>query len=240
MSRLIALDTETTGLSPAKGDRIVELGCVELVRMRKGESRRWLIHPERSIPEEASRIHGITDDQVAGAPRFGEIVEEFLQFIGTDELVIHNAAFDLGFLNAELTRLSRPLLASARVIDTLTLARRRFPGAKADLDALCKRFKIDNSHRTLHGALLDADLLADLYVAMMGGAQYALDFLAEAVTSADEGGGVDMAGAVSTRSGSVVRIRRCWPVAAHEEAAHVAFLEFMHKEYGHSLWSGIP
>ncbi|MBF0615131.1 MAG: DNA polymerase III subunit epsilon [Magnetococcales bacterium] len=238
MSRLIVLDTETTGLSHANGDRIVELGCVELVRLRKGESRQWYIHPERSIPAEATRIHGITDAQVAHAPKFFEMVDEFLQFIGTDGLVIHNAAFDLGFLNAELKRLQRPELVSARVIDTLALARRKFPGAKSDLNTLCKRFKIDNTHRTLHGALLDANLLADVYVALKGGSQFALDFLGEpsepvAVTT------VAHKSSESAVSSPVHRSMRHWPLSAEEQAAHAAFLEFMQKEYGGALWSGI-
>ncbi|MBF0213734.1 MAG: DNA polymerase III subunit epsilon [Magnetococcales bacterium] len=235
MTRLIALDTETTGLSPAKGDRLVELGCVELVQMRKGRSKQWFVNPERSIPAEATRIHGITDEQVAGAPLFSGIVEAFLEFIGQDGLVIHNAAFDMGFLNAELARIKRPPLDSARVIDTLLISRRRFPGAKADLDSLCKRLKIDNTHRKFHGALLDAELLADVYVALNGGAQFSMDLTGSAdpvviseVVRSD-------AGVVSP---VVARPVREWPISPEEQKAHEAFLEFLQKNYGGCLWSG--
>ncbi|MBF0417236.1 MAG: DNA polymerase III subunit epsilon [Magnetococcales bacterium] len=234
MTRLIALDTETTGLSPSKGDRIVEIGCVELIQMRKGETRRWFINPERSIPAEATRIHGITDEQVAHEPIFKLVAEEFLTFIGSDPLVIYNAGFDLGFLNAELGRIKRPLLDVSRVIDALMMARKRFPGAKADLDSVCKRLKIDNSHRKLHGALLDAELLADVYVALNGGAQFAMDLTGAVeevvvkVASVPEHG-------VNTIAG-VVRPVRAWPIAQEEELAHVAFLEFMQKQHGSCLW----
>ncbi|MBF0341740.1 MAG: DNA polymerase III subunit epsilon [Magnetococcales bacterium] len=235
MSRLIALDTETTGLSPAKGDRIVEIGCVELVQMRKGEHRQWFVNPERPIPAEATRIHGITDAQVAGAPVFKAIAREFLDFIGSDGLVIHNAAFDMGFLNAELGRIKYPLLDIGRVIDTLALARRRFPGAKADLDSLCKRMKVDNSHRKLHGALLDAELLADLYVALSGGAQFAMDLGggAPVATTAPEMTGEDKA---NVSIAAAARPVRSWPLSREEEEAHEAFLEFMQKEFGGCLW----
>ncbi|MBF0629120.1 MAG: DNA polymerase III subunit epsilon [Magnetococcales bacterium] len=236
-SRLIALDTETTGLSPAKGDRIVELGCVELVQLRKGRTRQWFINPERSIPAEATRIHGITDEQVAGAPIFQGIVEEFLEFIGQDGLVIHNASFDLGFLNAELARIKRPPLEAGRVIDTLALSRRRYPGAKSDLDSLCKRLKIDNTRRKFHGALLDAELLAEVYVAFQGGAQFSMDLSASvadpAVAADQEGAGKGATLTVAAASRPV----RSWPLAQEEALAHAAFLEFMQKEYGNCLWS---
>ncbi|MBF0162902.1 MAG: DNA polymerase III subunit epsilon [Magnetococcales bacterium] len=233
MTRLIALDTETTGLSASKGDRIVEIGCVELIHMRKGATRQWFINPERPIPAEATRIHGITDEKVANEPIFKKIAEDFLAFIGSDQLVIYNAGFDLGFLNAELARIKRPLLDGSRVIDALMLARKRFPGAKADLDSVCKRLKIDNAHRKLHGALLDAELLAEVYVALNGGAQFTMDLT----------GGVEEVAikVVSTEQvanvGSVVRPVRVWPVAREEELAHAAFLEFMQKEHGGCLWS---
>ncbi|MBF0272065.1 MAG: DNA polymerase III subunit epsilon [Magnetococcales bacterium] len=239
MTRLIALDTETTGLSPAKGDRIVELGCVELVHMRKGQSRQWFINPERSIPAEATRIHGITDEQVAGAPIFKGIAEEFLAFIGQDGLVIHNAGFDMGFLNAELARIKRPPLDTGRVIDTLAISRRRYPGAKSDLDSLCKRLKIDNTHRKFHGALLDAELLADVYVALNGGAQFAMDLTASAEPLPSLPVAAGQAGQEGTASAplAVVRPTRPWPLSREEELAHEAFLEFMQKEHRACVWA---
>ncbi|MBF0296799.1 MAG: DNA polymerase III subunit epsilon [Magnetococcales bacterium] len=235
MSRLVALDTETTGLSPAQGDRIVEIGCVELVQMRKGQTRQWFVNPERRIPLEATRIHGITDEKVANAPVFAAIAGEFLDFIGDDGLVIHNAAFDLGFLNAELSRVRRPILDARRVTDTMMLSRRRFPGAAASLDAVCKRMKIDISHRKLHGALLDAELLADLYVALHGGAQFAMalgsDFAHAPSVVADR------KVAASAPAAVVTHPARDWPLSPEEEAAHAAYLAQMQQEFGACLWA---
>ncbi len=170
--REIALDTETTGLDPKSGHRIVEIGCTELHRhMPTGASFHKYLNPERAMPDEAYRIHGLSDAFLAGKPLFSEIIDEFLEFIGDDPLVIHNAKFDMGFINAELTRLDRPTLPLSRAIDTVTLARRRFPGAQVSLDALCRRFEIDLSARTKHGALLDAELLSDVYLELCGGRQ---------------------------------------------------------------------
>ncbi|MBF0439792.1 MAG: DNA polymerase III subunit epsilon [Magnetococcales bacterium] len=232
MTRLIALDTETTGLSPAKGDRIVEIGCVELINMRKGQSRQWYINPERKIPAEATRVHGITDAHVANAPLFKTIAHEFLDFIGADSLVIHNASFDLGFLNAELKRVHRPPLESSRAVDTMLISRRRFPGAKADLDSLCKRLKVDNSHRKLHGALLDADLLAEAYVALSGGAQFTMALTADPAVPV-------MADKSKSSIEPVAREARKWPLSQEEELAHAEFLEFMQKEFGACLWNNL-
>ncbi|MBF0125745.1 MAG: DNA polymerase III subunit epsilon [Magnetococcales bacterium] len=233
MSRLIALDTETTGLSPNQGDRIVEIGCVELIHMRKGQSRQWYINPERKIPLEATRIHGITDEQVAQAPIFAAIAQEFLEFIREDALVIHNASFDLGFLNAELTRIKRPVLDAKRVTDTMVLSRRRFPGSPASLDALCKRLKIDNSHRKLHGALLDSDLLAEVYVALHGGAQFTMSLGSEPPPPTQTRESTP----TQTAAKPVVHVAREWRLSPEEEQAHAAFLEFMQKEFGACLWS---
>jgi len=170
--REVVLDTETTGLNPRSGDRIVEIGCVALNNhIPSGETFQHYIDPERDMPEEAARIHGLTGEFLAGKPKFADIVDEFLAYIGTDKLVIHNAAFDLGFLNAELARLDRDPIPMSRAIDTVSMARRKFPGAPASLDALCRRFSIDNSQRTKHGALLDAELLAEVYLELIGGAQ---------------------------------------------------------------------
>ncbi|HMB76420.1 MAG TPA: DNA polymerase III subunit epsilon [Kiloniellaceae bacterium] len=170
--REIVLDTETTGLDPGAGHRIVEVACLELLHhLPTGKTFREYINPERSVPEEAARIHGLTDEFLADKPRFHEVADGFLDFIGDDKLVIHNAQFDLKFLNAELARVEKEPIASARAIDTVTMARRRFPGAQASLDALCRRFAIDNSARSFHGALLDCELLAEVYLELQGGRQ---------------------------------------------------------------------
>ena len=174
--REIILDTETTGLDPDAGHRIVEIGCVELLhRLPSGRQFQKHLNPERDMPAEAQAVHGLTAEFLAGQPKFSEIVEEFLEFIGTAPLVIHNAQFDLKFLNAELARLGKPAIEPARAVDTVALARRRFPGAQASLDALCRRFKIDNSARSVHGALLDCQLLADVYLELSGGRQAGFD-----------------------------------------------------------------
>lgn len=170
MSREITLDTETTGLSPADGHRIIEIGCVELLNhVPTGRTYQIYINPERGVPDEAFRVHGISDAFLADKPMFADIVDEFLGFIGESTLIMHNAPFDLGFLNAELTRHDRPRISTDRTIDTVQLARQKFPGAPANLDALCKRFGIDLSARALHGALKDAELLAAVYLQLIGG-----------------------------------------------------------------------
>ncbi len=172
MAREIVLDTETTGLSPLQGDRVVEIGCVELLnRLPSGNVYHVYVNPERGVPQEATRVHGITDEFLADKPIFSSVVGDFLDFIADAPLVIHNASFDMGFLNAELGRVGFPLLPPARAVDTLAMAKRKFPGAPASLDALCKRFEIDASNRQLHGALLDARLLADVYLELCGGRQ---------------------------------------------------------------------
>lgn len=170
--REIILDTETTGLDPAAGHRVVEIGCVEAFNhIPTGESWHCYINPERDMPEEAFRIHGLSTAFLADHRVFADIVDDFLGFIGDDNLVIHNASFDMRFLNAELGLLDRPPLDRDRAIDTVTLARRRYPGAQVSLDALCRRFEIDLSARDKHGALLDAELLADVYLELRGGRQ---------------------------------------------------------------------
>ena len=171
----ILFDTETTGLDPLTGDRIIEIAAIELVRdLPTGKVFHRLVDPERDIPEEASRIHGISRSDLIGKPRFAEIVDDFLAFIGDAPLVAHNAPFDFGFLNAELSRLSLPPVDMARMIDTLALAKARFPGMTNSLNALCTRFAIDLSERTTHNALLDCRLLADVYVELTGGRQRGL------------------------------------------------------------------
>ena len=170
--RQIFLDTETTGLSPESGDRIVEIGCIEMVNRRlTGETRHVYLNPERKGSEEATRIHGLTDDFLADKPKFAEVADDLLGFLAGAEVIIHNAAFDVGFLNAELKRLKRQPFhtVATQVTDTLLMAREMFPGKANSLDALCRRLEVDNSQRTLHGALLDAGLLAEVYIRLTRG-----------------------------------------------------------------------
>lgn len=170
--RQIVLDTETTGLEPEQGHRIIEVGCVEVIRRRKtGRTFHRYIRPDREVDRGALEVHGITNEFLAQQPRFEEIAEEFIEFISGAELIIHNAAFDVAFLNAELRRLPqrKQIHQLCSVLDTLILARQMHPGQRNSLDALCKRYSIDNSHRELHGALLDAQILLDVYLAMTGG-----------------------------------------------------------------------
>ncbi|HAC57684.1 MAG TPA: DNA polymerase III subunit epsilon [Rhodobiaceae bacterium] len=170
--REIVLDTETTGISPQDGHRLVEIGCLELFNhVATGKFFHTYINPERDMPEGAFRVHGLSEAFLSDKPKFAEVADDFLEFIGEDPLVIHNASFDMGFINAELKRIGRPSLPMARAIDTLEIARRKYPGAQNNLDALCRRFNVDNSGRTKHGALLDSELLAEVYLELMGGRQ---------------------------------------------------------------------
>jgi DNA polymerase III subunit epsilon len=179
--REIVLDTETTGLEPELGHRLVEIACIELVNhLPTGVLKRWYLNPEREMSTDAFAVHGIGDDFLKNHPRFAEVADEFLAFIEGAPLIIHNATFDLGFLNAELRRAARSPLPAGIAIDTLELARRKFPGAQASLDALCRRFAIDNSARSKHGALLDAELLAEVYLELIGGRQPGLELVARA------------------------------------------------------------
>jgi DNA polymerase-3 subunit epsilon len=214
--REIILDTETTGLNPREGHRIVEIGALEMVnKVLTGRSFHHYINPERSMPAEAYRIHGISEEFLQDKPVFAEIAQDFLDFIEGGILVIHNAPFDTKFLNHELTLLKKPQLELSEVIDTLIMARRTFPGARASLDALCKRFKIDNSTRQLHGALLDAELLAEVYVELTGGRQSSFSLRGkELETRAEE----QMA---ASSSGNKIIVR---PTGA-EEQAHEEFLK---------------
>lgn len=174
-SREIVFDTETTGLSPLGGDRVVEIGCVEMANhVPTGRTFHVYINPERDMPEGAFAVHGLSTEFLSDKPVFAAIAADFVAFIGDARLVAHNAAFDMGFLNAELGRLGYPALAQERVVDTLALARKKHPFAPASLDALCQRYGIDNSRRIKHGALLDAEILADVYIELLGGRQAAL------------------------------------------------------------------
>ena len=212
--REIVLDTETTGLDPGSGHRIVEIGCVELVnRIPTGVTFQRYLNPERTMPAEARAVHGLTDEFLSGHPRFAEVAVEFLEFIGEAPLVIHNAEFDMGFVNAELQRLGIAALPSARATDTVIIARRRFPGAPANLDALCRRFNIDNSARTQHGALLDASLLAEVYLELTGGRQAGLG-----LTASESGQSV-----IAIKPG-VMREPRPHAANADELAAHAQLI----------------
>ena len=168
--REIVLDTETTGLSPNKGDRVVEIGCVELINHVPTENTfQVYLNPERDMDEGAQRVHGLTNEFLLDKPKFSEIAEEFISYIGESKIIAHNASFDINFLNSELARVDRSKISDERVVDTLKMAREKYPGARNSLDALCKRFLVDNSNRKLHGALLDSELLAEVYLELIGG-----------------------------------------------------------------------
>ncbi len=223
MLREIVMDTETTGLDARKSDRLIEIGCVEIVNRRPtGREFHRFVYPERSVPPDAVRIHGITDDMLVGKPLFAAVANDFIDFIGDAPLVIHNATFDIGFLNMELERAGKTALDMARVVDTLMLARRKHPAGPNSLDALCKRYGIDNSKRTKHGALVDSLLLADVYVELLGERQATLvlgsaSAMAQAAARTSTGG----------RSGPSAPPRPM-PLAARltteDEAAHAAFV----------------
>ena len=178
--REIVLDTETTGLDPLRGDRLVEIGCVEIFnRMPTGQTFHRHLNPERDVPAEAYAVHGLSREFLLDKPLFAEVVEEFLEFIGDAPLVIHNASFDISFINAELDRVKQQAIARERLVDTLLLARRKHPGVSNRLDDLCSRYAIDNSRRTKRGALLDAELLAEVYIDLIGARQSQLILAAE-------------------------------------------------------------
>jgi DNA polymerase-3 subunit epsilon len=216
--REIVLDTETTGFDPESGDRIVEIGAVELMgHMPTGRTYHQYINPERSMPEEAFQVHGLGDDFLRDKPKFAEVGQAFLDFIGDAKLVIHNAAFDVKFLNAELGWMKLPQIPWEQAIDTLAIARKRFPGSPASLDALCRRFNIDNSSRTLHGALLDSEILAEVYLELIGGRQpdFGLSTQAEGL-----GAGADVAWTPKPRP-TKLKSR----LSPEEAAAHDAFVK---------------
>ena len=220
--REIVLDTETTGLSPRDGHRVVEIGCVELMHyVPTGRSFHQYLNPERDMPAEAAAVHGLTDSFLADKPLFTQVVEPFLDFIGDAPLIIHNAAFDMGFLNAELERAGFLALPSARATDTVDMARRKFPGQRNSLDALCERFGIDKSARTMHGALLDAQLLAEVYLELRGGRQPGLmmDVVGPARSATHE---AQNTGEKTTRS---FRAPRPHAPSAEELAAHEVALK---------------
>jgi DNA polymerase-3 subunit epsilon len=215
--REIVLDTETTGLDPLRGDRLVEVGCIELFnRMPTGQTFHRYMNPEREMAAEAFAVHGLSTEFLADKPFFHEVVEEFLAFIGDAPLVIHNASFDISFINAELDRLKRAPISRERLVDTLLLARRKHPGVSNRLDDLCSRYAIDNSRRTKHGALLDAELLAEVYVDLIGARQSQLILASESRAIRLDG------------SGETLRRQRPVPLAVRitdaEREAHRAFI----------------
>ncbi len=224
MKREIVLDTETTGLDPATGHRIVEIGCVELMGgVRTGKEFHTYLNPERDMPEEAERVHGISAKFLADKPVFAEKVDDFLEFLQDSPLVIHNAGFDMRFINAELAKLGFGPIPMERAVDTVLIARKKFPGSPASLDALCKRFNIDLSGRDKHGALLDAQLLADVYLELLGGRQ-AMMLLEEEVE------------AVSLKVAATSRVQRApreFAIPEEELAAHGAMVEKLRN----ALWA---
>jgi DNA polymerase-3 subunit epsilon len=225
--REIVLDTETTGLDPNDGHRVIDIGCVELMdHFPTGRTFQAYLNPERDVPLDVQKVHGITTEFLADKPLFEAVVEEFLEFIGDAPLVIHNASFDLKFLNSELHRLKRPPIPLARAIDTIDIAKSKIPGARYSLDELCKRFSIDLTSRTLHGALLDSQLTAQVYLELVGGRQKNL-LLSPS----------DQASAVMVAEVRVARVRP-EPLAVRitevEIAAHAAFVE---KELKDPLWN---
>ena len=213
--REIVLDTETTGFNPAEGHRIVEIGCVELSNhVPTGTVWHSYVNPERDMPDGAFQVHGLSEAFLADHPVFAEVVGGFLEFVGDARLVIHNAAFDMGFINAELGTLGFGPLPMSRTVDTVQLARAKFPGAQASLDALCRRFGIDNSARTKHGALLDAELLAEVYLELIGGRQHGLSLV-----SGEVGVQTDPVAAEAP-----ARAARPHAASDAERAAHAAFI----------------
>jgi DNA polymerase-3 subunit epsilon len=218
MMREIVFDTETTGLSFPGGDRMVEIGCVEMVnRVETGRTFHAYYHPERDMPVEAFNVHGLSQAFLADKPKFADAVEDLLEFVGDAPLIAHNAGFDFSFLNGELTRCGRQIIHMKRMVDTLQIARSRHPGAKHSLDALCSRFGIDRSHRVLHGALLDAQLLAQVYVELMGGRQIGLGLLSDTGSSAST--------PIVAPAPRVVRPPRVFAVSEGDLAAHAAFMK---------------
>ena len=233
MSRQIILDTETTGLGHASGHRIIEIGCLELIeRQLTGEQFHVYLNPDRAIDAGAAKVHGIRSEFLQDKPRFNDIMQDFMSFVEGAELIIHNAPFDVGFLNAELKRASwpKPLEAHCSILDTLVLAKQKHPGQRNNLDALCKRYDVVNSHRKLHGALLDSELLGLVYLAMTGG-QTTL-FGDDEANKKQTPGRIKQAPALSSNSPVILATEQ-------EQAEHQAFIEILSKKSGVNHWSGI-
>ncbi len=230
-ARQIILDTETTGIDPEAGHNIIEIGCVEMVRRKlTGNNYHRYIKPDREVEAEAIEVHGITNEYLADKPKFAELADEFLEFIRGAELIIHNAAFDVGFINAELSRngIAERVEDICQVTDTLAMARKKYPGQRNSLDALCRRYGIDNSHRELHGALLDSEILADVYLSLTGG-QTSLQL-------GQHGGGEDgEAEAIRRLDTSSLSLKVLKP-SAEEMQAHEAFLDLLDKKSEGAVW----
>ncbi len=229
MLREVVLDTETTGLDARRGDRIIEIGCVELInRIPTDKTFHHYIHPEdRDVHPDAQAIHGISMEQLRDKPKFHEVAPKFVEFIGDAPLVIHNASFDIGFLNAEFQRLRQPAIGMDRVVDTLALAKRKYPGGPNSLDALCKRYQIDNSKRTFHGALLDSWLLAEVYLELLGERQATLSLAQSAVRQQGRNGAAAVSALRARMRPLVSRLSEA------DIAAHRAFVETLGPE---ALW----
>ncbi|HTU09348.1 MAG TPA: DNA polymerase III subunit epsilon [Allosphingosinicella sp.] len=221
--REIVFDTETTGLSPLNGDRVVEIGCVELFnRVETGRHFHSYFNPQRSMPSEAEAVHGLSEKFLSDKPLFADVVEELLIFIGESPMIAHNATFDFGFVNHELGQCGRPSVCMSRMVDTLSIARQKFPGAKHSLDALCTRFGVDRSQRIKHGALLDAQLLAQVYVELTGGRQIGLSLVAELIE--DEAAPVEIVALALPAAPLTVRPARPHAPSDEELARHAAFM----------------
>ncbi len=221
--RQIVFDTETTGLDPFSGHRIIEIGCVEIINlMPTGKVFHQYINPEREVPEEATRIHGLTDAFLKDLPFFNAIVRDFLDFIGDAKLIAHNADFDMRFLNWELENIGLEKIPMARTIDTLKIARSRFPGSPNGLDALCKRLGVDNSSRTKHGALLDSEILAEVYLELMGGKQAGMELVQKKTV------------APAKPDRKTERAPRSFPPTAEELKAHEKFISGLNQPIWHS------
>jgi len=226
MLREIVLDTETTGLDPKSGHRVIEIGCVELINhMPTGGEYHEYINPRRDVPREAFAIHGLSTEMLMDKPLFEDLADGFLEFIGDAQLIIHNASFDIGFLNWELSAIDRPNIEMGRVTDTLAIARRKHAGSPNNLDALCKRYKIDNSSREVHGALLDSQLLAEVYLELIGGKQSELGLAADQVRSS---GGGERAVKISQRPNPLEP-----RISIDEATAHSEFVETLGKD---AIW----
>lgn len=229
MIREIVMDTETTGMDPYEGHRIVEIGCVETINhIPTGNHYHVYINPERDVPAEVVAVHGLTEEFLSDKKTFAEVYHEFLDFIGDSKLVIHNAEFDMKFINHHLGEMGAAAIPSTRVIDSLMVARKKFPGSPASLDALCKRFNIDNSARTLHGALLDSEILAEVYLELLGGRQTGLT-----LDAADGGSGTGDLTAISTKE-KKKREPRQFEIPADELEAHAKMVESMGEK---AIWN---
>ena len=227
--REIVFDTETTGFEPKDGHRLVEIGAVELINhVPTGRHYHQYINPERDMPEDAFKVHGLSAEFLKGFPRFKEVAPEFLEFIGEDALVAHNASFDMGFINYELKQIGKEIIAADRFVDTLEIARKLHPGARNSLDALCKRYNVDNSKRTSHGALLDSELLAQVYLELLGGQEPSMKLEAEVRKKVE-------AAQAFEDSERKFRKAREFEVSEAELRAHEAFLQTKLKD---AVWAG--